>query len=194
MSLQDREIDVVLITHPDVDHIGGLDSILKRFSVKHIIIPDSNDIAEVFKKDSGIIIPPIPSQIVLPDGTGVYFLWGYDEEQVGESNARSLVIRIEHKDTSVLLTGDIPAAVEREMVAMYGDTLQSDILKLSHHGSKTSSDSLFLKTVAPKEVIVSAGESNRYGHPHDIVIERIQTLLPDTNIHHTKDGPALFLL
>ena len=198
MRLNDRDIDVVIITHPDGDHIGGLMSVLKRFAVRHIIIPDTDDINRTHTtaawKSARIIVPPVPSRLTLPDGTVFEFLWGIDNKHMSESNARSIVVRIAQGDRSVLLTGDIPAAIEQELVARHGDALHSDILKLSHHGSKTSSHPLFLKTVAPSTVVVSAGATNRFGHPHQEVIERVETLLPNATVRYTGNGAVPFNL
>lgn len=195
MDLRDKEIDIVLITHPDSDHIGGLSSMLKRFSVRYLVVPDASDVdtfKDIIKEHTQIIVPPIPSQLVLSDDLSIEFLWGFDEDSISESNARALVVRIVNGEREVLLASDISSSIEKEIVRIYGKKIQSDILKLSHHGSKTSSDALFLQTVAPTDVVVSAGENNRYGHPHKEVIDRIKTFLPNTTIHYTYKNPVSF--
>ena len=87
-------------------------------------------------------------------------------------NDASCVIQVDWQRQRLLIAGDIEKPAERLLVELYGDSLQSDILISPHHGSRTSSDDLFLYRVAPKTVIISAGYRNRFAHPHPQVIER----------------------
>ena len=77
-------------------------------------------------------------------------------------------------DTAFMLTGDAPISIENFLVEAYGSALKSDVLKLGHHGSKTSSSESFLNTVAPTYAVVSSGADNQYGHPHQEVMERVR--------------------
>ena len=88
-------------------------------------------------------------------------------------------------DTVYLLTGDIEASAEQDLVDKYGRKLKSDVLKIAHHGSKTSSTPLFLKWVNPKTVIISTSRNNRYGFPHQEVLDRLQ--VRDVQIYLTAD-------
>jgi beta-lactamase superfamily II metal-dependent hydrolase len=100
-----------------------------------------------------------------------------DQNTTGwETNEASVIVKITYGLTSFLLTGDSPSEVEQFLVKTYGAQLQSDVLKLGHHGSKTSSSSEFLETVKPSFAIVSAGLGNKYGHPHEEVIERTEDI------------------
>ena len=89
-----------------------------------------------------------------------------------ESNTSSIVLQIIYGDIEFMLTGDAPSNIEDYLVSTYGPSLESEVLKLGHHGSKTSSSELFLNTVKPEYAIVSAGRDNRYGHPTEEVLSR----------------------
>ena len=199
MDIQDRSIDMVVITHPDADHIGGLVSVLRSFDVSYLLLPDSDDVhtnervADAVAEESlQVLVPDVPSRIQLSPDVSMDILWGIDTDLIPEKNARSVVLKVQGSKKSFLLTGDVPSSVEREMVTIYGDALDVDVLKLSHHGSKTSSDALFLKAVKPEAVIVSAGLNNRYNHPHPDVLERVRTLFPSTEIYHTGESSPVF--
>jgi competence protein ComEC len=90
-----------------------------------------------------------------------------------------------------MLTGDAPIGIEDYIAASYGELIQSDVLKLGHHGSKTSSGEVFLKTVLPTYAIVSAGRDNRYGHPHAEVIDRAKAV-GATILSTTESGTIIF--
>jgi competence protein ComEC len=113
---------------------------------------------------------------VLSLGGGVFLHVLFPERDMGESNPNiaSVVVRVVYGETSFLLTGDMPQSIERYLVGMYGHALSTDVLKLGHHGSKTSSSGEFLDAVSPAHAVVSAGCENSYGHPHEEVVERVQ--------------------
>lgn len=178
-----RMVDILIITHSDSDHVTGCLSILETIPVGKIILLDKVDdlpayqamIAYAEAKGIELITPFAGDEIQLP-GLDIEVLWprAYDWEQYS-SNDRSYVVRVVSEDVSMLLTGDASEEVEKKLVALYGDNLRSDILKLGHHGSKTSTSAIFLQTVDPQYAIVSAGIDNRYGHPHAEVIRRVES-------------------
>ena len=90
-----------------------------------------------------------------------------------ESNNSSIVARLTYGEIDFLLTGDAGVGIEEYLVATYGTALESEVLKLGHHGSDTSTSPVFLQTVSPLYAVVSAGAGNRYGHPHQAVVERV---------------------
>ena len=98
----------------------------------------------------------------------------YSEVPLDEPNEKSIATRLVYKETSMLLTGDASKFNEYDMVSVYGASLESEVLKLGHHGSKTSSSELFLDTVRPEFVVVSAGCDNRFSHPSDVVVDRVK--------------------
>lgn len=185
MSFWDRTIDVVLATHSDTDHIGGLPDVLERYDVGTVI--ESGNVSdtavyEEFTRDidtkgvahiigrSGTIIRlgnDAYIEILFPDRSP-------QEVARWESNMASLVVRLVHGRSVVILTGDSPADAEEYMVGLYGDALHADVLKAGHHGSKTSTSDVFLAAVAPTYAAISVGCDNSYGHPSPEVVEKIR--------------------
>jgi len=174
MSPHDRTIDIVVATHADKDHIAGLIDVLERFEVGLIIMTENahdtgvaNVYREMVKKEGAEIVYARAGQTwTLGASTTVYVYSPAGDPTEWESNASSIVTQIVYGDVSFMLTGDAPLATEDFMVRQYGERLLSDVLKLGHHGSRTSTSELFAQTVLPKYAIVSAGRNNRYGHPH----------------------------
>ncbi len=192
MPFYDRSIDMIIATHPDTDHVGGLIDILKRFDVKYIVRPGINHDTPGYEALLSNIKKEVDNgaQVMFARRGQIYDL-GVDENGTRatlrilfpdrdmpnvESNTGSIVAKLIYGQTSVLLTGDAPKAVERYLVELDGTELDSDILKLGHHGSKTSSDKLFVGFVSPKFAIVSSGVNNRYGHPNQEVIDTLNNL------------------
>lgn len=183
MSSFDNSIDVLLITHPDEDHTGGLVSVLNDYKVGAIFISGNfgdninyNQILKIADKKK------IPTYLARA-GTNIYLdkdvlfeiLSPNKDVDFAESNNTSVVGRLVYKNSEFMLTGDAYTEIEESLVST-GKKIDSDILKLGHHGSKTSTDFEFLKKVNPEVVIVSAGENNSYGHPHKIVMDRVKSL------------------
>ncbi len=101
-----------------------------------------------------------------------------------DANNNGLVLRLVYRDVSILLTADIEAGVEQRLLNASA-TIKSDVLKIAHHGSKTSTTAPFLQRVQPSLAIISAGADNRFGHPHAEVVNRLQHTLGDRNIYRT---------
>ncbi|MBU2220542.1 MBL fold metallo-hydrolase [Patescibacteria group bacterium] len=183
MNLLDRKIEVLVATHPDADHIGGLPEVLERYQISYIVTPGRVGESEVYEqfvvsaaKERGArqLLARAGMRFQLGDGAYADVLYpGDNVSQLRESNDASIVLRVVYKDTEFLLSGDAPSWVEDRLVAQYGDALRSDVLKAGHHGSRTSTDALWLAAVKPRIVVVSAGRDNSYGHPHPEVLERI---------------------
>ena len=182
----DRVIDIVLATHSDADHIGGFPYILDRFIVPTIITSEISSptlIVRTFKQKietehANTIKARSGERIILDKKYNVVIdVLFPDQNPTGwETNEASIVVKVSYGNTSFLLTGDAPTEVENFLVATYGQQLRADVLKLGHHGSKTSSSDLFLGTVNPSTVIVSAGLGNKYGHPSPETIERVESI------------------
>lgn len=177
MGFFDRKIDVVLATHPDQDHIGGLPLVLERYKVKNFIdsVAESETASykalEELAKDQNIetFYGMRGMNIILDKKAGVYLHVLYpvpDEFKVTETNDMSIVTKLVYGDTSVVLTGDAPKLVESMLVSTDGSYLRSQILKAGHHGSKTSTSGAFVSIIKPAYAIISAGLNNRYGHPN----------------------------
>jgi len=173
-----RKLDVVLLTHPEYDHITGLIEVIKRYDIGAIIttgvVRDTNQYEEFLNviKDIPLYIAQYGGEI---DFNGVEFniLYPFESlagQKVSNTNNSSIVGRLVYNNFKVLFTGDIEKSVERKLLDL---DLQTDVLKVAHHGSKTSSTEEFLKAVDSVLNVISAGKDNKYGHPHQEVLERM---------------------
>ena len=183
MPVGDRDLDVVLATHSDKDHVGGLVDVLSRYEVEHVVTTNNkNDttVAEAFvtqslQENSANHTANFGQQLALGASTSLLILSPAGDVTGWESNTASIVAQLRYGDIEFMLTGDVPSSIEGYLVGTQGKNLASEVLKLGHHGSRTSSSGEFLDAVQPKYAIVSAGKDNSYGHPHREVVERVQT-------------------
>lgn len=179
MPFYDRSIDVVLATHADQDHIGGLVEVLKRFDIDMFVRTNTTSTSAVYVelenmirqkniKEEVIISPEIISL-----GGGIEFdILFPDKDTAGwDTNDASIVGKLFYNQTSFLFTGDSPQKIEKYLVNKYGSLLDSDVLKAGHHGSKNSNSEIFVGTVSPSYTVISAGLNNRYGHPNKEVLD-----------------------
>ncbi len=155
-------IDLLIISHSDNDHIGGLSSLLKRIPIDAIIssVPEKIPSVASFCRDK-----------TSWRWDGVNFQLLNTTNHFSDNNA-SCVLKISTLKRSIILTGDIEKKAEHDLVDTWGQQLQADVLISPHHGSKTSSSELFLTTVSPKFVLISSGYKNRYRHPASIILDR----------------------
>jgi competence protein ComEC len=185
-SFFDRTIDIVMATHSDKDHIGGFPYLFDQFTIPMVIeseissptLIDKSVTEKVLTEQSDRLIARSGERIILDPKHGVVIdILFPDQNTTGwETNEASVVTKVSYGNTSFLLTGDSPNEVENHLVKTYGPQLRSNVLKLGHHGSKTSSSQDFLETVHPEIAIVSAGLGNKYGHPNPEVIERVESV------------------
>ncbi len=209
MPFYDRSIDVVLATHADQDHIGGLVEVLKRFKVSLFILTNTTSSSDVYTelmnliKEKNIQTEVIISPEVLTLGPATEFdiLFPTQDTAGWETNESSIVGKLIYGENSFLLTGDSPQIIEKYLVGKYGDLLDSDVLKAGHHGSKTSNAELFVGTVSPDFVVISAGLNNRYGHPNQEALdiftqfqEKILQTLGGGMIKFESDGKSLEII
>jgi competence protein ComEC len=181
MSFFDRNIDVVLATHSDKDHIGGLVDVLKRYEVETLIQTENeNDtaVAEAFTERGSIekaeiVMARAGQQFELGASTTVSILSPANNPESWESNSASIIVQVQYGEIGFMLTGDAGVNIEEYLAYSYGDLLESEVLKLGHHGSRTSTSELFLDKVQPQFAVVSAGADNRYGHPHKEVVDEV---------------------
>jgi competence protein ComEC len=200
MSFFDRSIDVVMETHPDADHIGGLPEVFNRYDVGLFMEPgvDSknsiDDEIERIRKEKGIQSILARRGMRINMGSGVVFDVLFPDKDVSnfETNTASIVGQLKYGNTSVMLTGDSPKKIEDYLVYLDGSFLRSDILKTGHHGSRTSSGEMFVSTVNPSVAVISAGKNNRYGHPNEEVVSLFEKL--NINMFNTaKEGTIKFV-
>lgn len=188
MPTGDRSIDVVLATHPDADHIGGLQSVISRYSVGLFltsqVMTDTKVFTSLFQTLDEKNIPsyyvrhgmnisldqneklPTDFKILFPDRSTTDW----------ETNSASVVGRLQIGKRSALFTGDSPIAIEHLLAKSIPKEIDVDILKLGHHGSKTSTSAEFLKATSPALALISAGVNNRYGHPKQEILDRLKSL------------------
>ena len=196
----DRQIEVLVATHPDYDHIGGLIGVLKNYQVKTILETESRSNSKVFQSWKKQIEKEISQRvesfhgtiIKLPNSAVAEVLYPFSSVaniNSKDKNKNSIVIKLSYGESDFLLTGDLPSHQEIEMIGA-GIDLESEFLKVGHHGSKTSSSEKFLKAVSPDEVIISVGK-NSYGHPSNEVIRRLKKI--ETEIFRTdEDGDIIY--
>lgn len=180
MPFWDRSLDIIINTHPDLDHLGGLVQLLTRYEVETILVSDAVSTSSTYQAWrqqlqtdeqtpllawQGMVLQldeGVQASILNPASTTSF---------ITDPNNHSIVLKLTMGQISFLLPGDIEDEVERTLVAG-GLDLGATILKSPHHGSKTSSSAIFLNAVDPQIVVISAGEDNWFGHPHQDVVQR----------------------
>ncbi|PIP66544.1 competence protein ComE [Candidatus Peregrinibacteria bacterium CG22_combo_CG10-13_8_21_14_all_44_10] len=172
----EKDIDLMVLTHPHSDHIEGLVAVLKRYNVDAALITGvsyTNSYYEEFLKDlpleADVYFASAEHDFDFGDGVFLDVLYPFDEisgKEFDNLNNSSIVIRLIYGDTAILLTGDAEIEVE-EMLLAEGVLLSSDILKAGHHGSRTASSTAFVQAVSPGIVVIECGSDNSFGHPHD---------------------------
>ena len=179
-----KTISKIIITHPHADHLGGMNAIFKNFKVESIYddgMPANTASYKNYLKQ--IEANKIPYQS-LKAGDEVNFFDGVNfkvlgpvkkiQDQKGNSdfNNNSIVGRLTYGNFSMMFTGDAEKEEEASILSQKG-TFKSDVLKVGHHGSRTSTSPEFLKAVAPKEAFISCGQGNDYGHPHKATVDKL---------------------
>lgn len=176
-------LELIILTHPDLDHIGAFPEILDRYSIGAALLPAIADTLTEYQSTINTLhdrhIPIIfadPAVDIRIDNVILDTLWPPARALADRgNNNRSLVIRAQYPCGSVLFTGDIEGDAEAEILRT-GIVLQANILKVAHHGSKTSSSTGFLLTVHPNIAVISSGKRNPYGHPHPQTLDRFMAL------------------
>ncbi|WP_214891373.1 ComEC/Rec2 family competence protein [Exiguobacterium sp. s142] len=173
------DIEVLISTHPDADHIGGLDEILDAYRVENVYAPKVKHTTQAYKdflqavKREGKTIKTAQMGVSLPiKGVSAKFVGPVKSYSDSDLNNWSAVLHVTYKKNTFLFTGDAEHVAEKDMMAKK-QTLRADILKVGHHGAKTSTSSTFLNTVKPKHAIISVGK-NSYGHPTSEVVTNLK--------------------
>jgi competence protein ComEC len=196
----DRTIEVVVGTHPDLDHVTGLVDVLTSYQVPTIITTEAEGaspaakawVAGVGEEGAAIHYARAGQVYALGASTTLTVLSpSYDPTKLN-SNTGSIVALLEYGDIQFLLTGDAPQGVEQYLADTHGAGLAAEVLKLGHHGSDTSTSGYFLETVAPDFAVVSAGLDNRYNHPDPDVLARVE-VHTEAAIVSTQHGTVSFV-
>ncbi|MGB4076555.1 MAG: MBL fold metallo-hydrolase [Minisyncoccia bacterium] len=183
MSPFDRSLDLVVETHPDADHIGGLPEVFSRYRVTAFLSPGiENDTSQSEALDRAVLaeegvevrVARRGMRIELGEGAYADILFPDRDVSHVETNSGSVILRVVYGESEFVLTGDAPVAVENYVVSLDKSGLQSEVLKAGHHGSRTSTGEALLAAVTPEIVVISAGKDNSYGHPHEEVLSRVR--------------------
>ena len=179
-----NRINHLVATHPHADHIGGMEVILDRFNVVELLIPSVIHTSQVFERlllkasETKTALKSVTKSAVLhaeDDLTIQVLTTGYDYGD--HLNDWSLIIHVSHGAHSILMTGDAESLAEAHMLEVFHpQILNSTVLKVGHHGSSTSTTQPFLNAVSPEIALISSGRDNRYGHPHEEVLNRLEAL------------------
>lgn len=182
----DDTLEYVVATHPHSDHIGSMDGVIRAFTVQNVLMPRLSKEAtptHAFYKNFLTAVKKAKAKVVAAK-PGYTFSFGKGActvlspaQQSEDLNDMSVVLRLDWGDTSFLFTGDAEAAAEKQMLSgKYAEYLDVDVLKLGHHGSRTSSTVNFLNAVTPEYGVISCGAGNDYGHPHKETLARLAKL------------------
>jgi competence protein ComEC len=180
MSPFDRSIDAIIITNPDTDHIGGFIDVLKKYKVGVLLqsgtVNDTKTFQnlknEIKRKNIPDIVAHRGMRLDLGDGVFIEILFPDRDVVDWSTNDGSIVARLTYGETEIMLTGDATTKTEKIILSNYDlQNLKSDILKVGHHGSRTSTSAEFVKAVAPTHAFISDGKNNRYGHPNKEVLD-----------------------
>ena len=193
-------IDAVILSHPHSDHIGGLEAVMEAVEVKVLYEADTAIVSQLHRqlrlaaqiKEVPLVIAGSGDNLSPDPNARIYVMHpGGESRRSANVNNASICLKVLIGRTSVFFSGDAELEAEGEMIRRFGRFLSSDLLKAGHHGSLTSSGSLFLDSITPKIALISVGEKNKFGHPSPAVIHSLQTR--KTTVHRTdQDGALIF--
>lgn len=184
-------IDYLILTHPDIDHSGGVSAIFSEFDVKNFYRPniacesenasifamqselnEYNELIDLSTKEKDLIVNIMDKEYSFYIGKALVEVFS-PLKAYSTFNEMSPIVKVSYKDRSFLFTGDISSDVESDMIDYYGEKLDADVLKVAHHGSDGSTSEGFVNIVSPQYSVISVGV-NSYGHPDFEVVTRLQ--------------------
>lgn len=185
-----KKIDFIIVSHFDADHCQAFETVIDNINVRKVVVCKQSMITQEYlniinkckKKNIKIIVVERGDKLKIDKRTEFEILHPGErflDDGKGGLNANAIVCKMNYKLNngkifSILFTGDIEVEAEKELEQVYGKKLKADILKVAHHGSKTSSREKFIKLVSPKIALIGVGENNKFGHPADITLERLE--------------------
>ena len=197
-------LDYVIGTHPHSDHIGGLDDVIRAFDVKAVILPPVahttktfEDVLDAVQEKNLTLTQPKPGDSYAL-GDAAFTILAPQADYGDDLNNWSVGIRLACAQGALVACGDAEAQAEEDIAAS-GLTLSADVLKVGHHGSSTSTSNAFLQAVSPAWAVISCGEGNSYGHPHEETLKKLEDagvsvlrtdLLGDITAQWGEDGIA----
>ena len=180
-----KDFKYVVFTHPHSDHIGSADKIVKNYSIETLVMPDAVNTSKTFERLVTEIenknLPAIRANpgLKFEFGEAEIMILGPGSDEYKNLNNYSVVVKVNYKDTSFLFTGDMEKESENEVLdycEKNGVDLYADVIKVSHHGSTTSSQDVFIDAVSPKYAVIFCGADNSYNHPSLKVVDRLELL------------------
>ena len=194
-----NKVNILLLTHPDADHVGGAASVLDRIPVETLLLNgqsfDSHLMSHILEEaqvhHTDYKLGRREQTLDFGDGTTAQVLSPTEEETQGKTNDASIVLRLEYGRTAFLLTGDAETAEESDILAS-GQNVAADVLKVGHHGSRHSTTPELLAAAHPKIAVISVGARNVYGHPDPGVMQRLEGA--HTDIYRTDKRGAVTCL
>ena len=197
-------LDYVIGTHPHSDHIGGLDDVIRAFDVKAVILPPVahttktfEDVLDAVQEKNLTLTQPKPGDSYAL-GDAAFTILAPQADYGDDLNNWSVGIRLACAEGALVACGDAEAQAEEDIAAS-GLPLSADVLKVGHHGSSTSTSNAFLQAVSPAWAVISCGEGNSYGHPHEETLKKLEDagvsvlrtdLLGDITAQWGEDGIA----
>lgn len=180
LPFYDRSLDLIILTHPEKDHLVGLIEVLKRYRVENILwtgvirdTPEYKEWIRLIKNEKTKIKIAQADQKIKASNAIMKILYPFENlegQEFENTNDTSIVAKLIFNQNSFLFTGDLSKSGERKLIEKKVD-IDSDVLKVGHHGSKTSSGEEFIKEVSPEIAIIQVGRDNPYHHPHSEVLE-----------------------
>ncbi|MBL7142157.1 MAG: MBL fold metallo-hydrolase [Candidatus Pacebacteria bacterium] len=180
MPFWDRTIDLLILTHPHDDHLSGFIKVLENYEVENVLWTGVLMETSIFEKwqeaikETKVYIAQSGQKVIA--GIVVleilYPFENLENQKIKEVDNTSIVVRLVFGDNSFLFTGDAFQSVEKQLVGK-GIFIESDILKVGHHGSKTSSSREFIEEVSPEVAVISVGKDNKYGHPNQETLDTL---------------------
>lgn len=174
-----KKIDYLIGTHPHEDHIGGLPEVIRNFEIGKVYLPNRTNNTAIFEellneiKDNNLKIVEGKTGVNIIKDRDLQFYMVAPSKEYDNINNNSIVTKVVYKDFATIITGDCEKESEGDMVKE-GYNLQANILKVSHHGSTTSSTVDFLDRINPDYAVISLGKDNTYGHPHKEIITTLE--------------------
>ncbi|MEK7103735.1 MAG: MBL fold metallo-hydrolase [Patescibacteria group bacterium] len=201
MPFYDHDIELVILSHPHLDHYGGLHEVLNRYTVHRLyitgVVQKSKDYKDLLDqaKAKGVQIEEVWRGKTVDIGADIHLsvlapITSLHDVKVADLNESSIVAKLSYKQSSFLLTGDATDKEEKSLMAT-NDDLSADVLKVAHHGSEYSTSNTWLEAVHPKVGVISAGLHNKFGHPNERLLKRFEH--HDVQLFRTDlDGDVIF--
>jgi competence protein ComEC len=192
-----RDIDILVATHPHADHIGGMTEIIEHYHIGMVYMPDKTSESKTYKtleetiNDRNIPLVTAYAGLSFDLGGALCTIVSPEKEADESANNESVAIFLDYEDTEFLFTGDMETKAENAVLAG-GYYIDADVLKVAHHGSSSSTSGAFLDAVTPEYAVISCGEGNSYGHPHQETCDALSEF--GANVLRTdQSGDILFI-